>query len=73
MNGPVFVKIEDYKSVNEILAQINKKINDSKQVLDEIDKMKKEEEIFMDKWKQALDELEKRASNINGMLYNVKY
>ena len=73
MDGPVFVKIEDYKSVNDVLAQISKKLDESKQLLSDIDNLKKQEDIFIDKWKNTLDELEKRKSNISNLLYNVKY
>lgn len=73
MEGPLFVKIENYEDMNNFLAQINKKILESKKILTEIDNIKKEEDLFIDKWKQGLAELEKKTTGINQMLYNVKY
>jgi len=72
VDGPLFVKIDNYKQVNELIVTIKQRIVESKDLLKEIDTLKKQEDAHLEKWKQGIAELEKRTQNIKGILYNVK-
>jgi hypothetical protein len=62
---PMFVKIEDYNDVNSIVKLVKNKIADAKIVLDELDKIKAEEQEQLGKWKTELGTVEEKVSFIS--------
>ena len=61
----MFVKIEDYNDVNSIVKLVKNKIADAKIVLDELDKIKAEEQEQLGKWKTELGTVEEKVSFIS--------
>ena len=67
--APVFIKIEDYKDVLDVVDLIKDKLEQAKKTLGEINELKKEEDSELDLWKETLKELEEKVSNIDNFLF----
>lgn len=66
---PVFIKIDDYKDVIDVIALIKTKINDAKKTLDRIESLKAEEDSAIDSWKAGIDDVEKKVEYIDSSLF----
>ena len=67
--APVFVKIEDYKDILDILELIKDRLNEAKRALAEINDMKNNEDAEIEIWRSALSEIEKRVESIDRTLF----
>ena len=56
-SNPVFVKIDKYKEILDIVKVINKKVVTVKQLLSELEALKSKEEEEIMNWEKNLDEL----------------
>jgi hypothetical protein len=62
-NGmPVFVKIDEYKDVLEVLDLLNRKLEKAREIMDNINALKNEEDAELDMWEKELAEVEKKLS-----------
>ena len=66
--NPVYVKIDQYKDIIDIINLIKKKIEDAKRNLRDIDELKNKEDREIAAWHTALDDIEKRIGLINNIL-----
>lgn len=66
--APVFVKIEDYKDITEIMALVKEKLDQARFLLSKIDELKKQEDAEISNWTRELDEVTKRVYEIDRML-----
>lgn len=66
--APVFVKIEDYKDITEIMALIKEKLDQSRFLLNKINEIKKQEDAEIANWTKELDEVSKRIYAIDHAL-----
>ena len=69
MNGPIFVRIDDYKDVLDIISIIRKKIDEAKSVLDKINDLKSKEDNIIEKWQENIDEVERKVDIIDKSLF----
>lgn len=65
----VFVKVDDYKDVLDVLELIKEKLGQAKETLVDIQELKKEEDSELDLWRSTLDELEEKVHNIDNSLF----
>jgi len=65
---PVFVKIEEYDNVLNLVRLVRKKIDDAKETLLKINDLKNEEDHQLELWQNALAEVEKKVDFINQSL-----
>lgn len=65
---PVFIKIDDYNSVLEIVKAVRKKLDDAKSALLKINDLKNEEDHQLEMWQNTLSEVEKKIDFINHSL-----
>ncbi len=65
---PVYVKIEQYKDVIDVVNLLKKKINEAKRTLDEINELKNKEDHELSTWHAELDDIEKRIELIDRIL-----
>ena len=72
MNGraemPVFVKIDEYKDLMDILHLTREKVKKAKIVLDKIRQLKQQENAEIAAWENELLEVERRLSEIDRSL-----
>jgi uncharacterized coiled-coil protein SlyX len=66
--GPVFVKLDEYKEITEVVELLRGKIAETKQLIQKINEVKSEEDAELELWKTELDELEKRVASIDRSL-----
>lgn len=64
----VFVKVEDYKDVLDILDLIKDKLGQAKKALGDINELKNEEDSELDLWGSTLNEIERKVHNIGMVL-----
>lgn len=65
---PVFVKIDDYNSVLELMKAIRRKMDEAKETLGKINELKNEEDHQIEMWQSALVEIEKKIEFMNQSL-----
>lgn len=68
-SAPVFVKIEEYKDIVDVINLIKNKINDAKKTLNEINELKNKEDEELAAWHSELTEIEKRMDFVNRVLF----
>lgn len=66
---PVFVKVEEYKEVLEILEVIRGKLKSARQTLAEVNRLKEEEDRELASWGGNVDEIEKRLTEIDKTIF----
>ena len=66
--APVFVKIEDYKDILDILELIKDRLGEAKRTLADINDMKNEEDEELGMWSSTLNEIEKKIESIDRTL-----
>jgi len=69
--APVFVKIDEYKNVLDIIQVLKGKVSEGKDILAKISRMKAEEDSELEEWSAELDEIEKRIESIDKGLLRV--
>ncbi len=65
---PVFVKVDDYDEVLNIIKTIRHKIDDAKNTLLKINDLKNEEDHQLELWQNSLSEVEKKIDFIDHSL-----
>ena len=66
--APVFVKIEDYKDITEIMGLIKEKLDQARFLLNKVNEIKKQEDAELANWSKELEEVTKRVHEIDHLL-----
>ncbi len=67
--APVFVKIEDYRDIIDLISLIKDKLRQSRFLLDKITELKNQEEAELESWQRELQDVEKRVSEVDRALF----
>tara|TARA_B100001971_G_C18050054_1_gene462334 strand:+ start:64 stop:297 length:234 start_codon:yes stop_codon:yes gene_type:complete len=67
--APVFVKIDDYKEVLDVLDLIKDKLGEAKRTLADINELKNDEDSEIELWSSTLNEIEKKLGDIDRTLF----
>ena len=65
---PVFVKIDDYKEVLDVIELMKNKIEQAKALISKINELKNEEDSELEAWKTNINEIEQKVDNIDNSL-----
>lgn len=65
---PVYIKIDEYKDIIDIINLLKKKINEAKRTLAEINDLKNKEDQEIAVWHSSLNDIEKRIDLIDQIL-----
>ena len=65
---PVFVKVDDYKDVLDILDLVKNKVTDAKTLLHEINDLKNKEDVELQTWNNEINEIERSIEHIDQTL-----
>lgn len=57
---PVFVKIDEYNEVLNVVRLIRRRLDEAKETLTKINELKNEEDHQVEMWQAALGEIEKK-------------
>jgi hypothetical protein len=66
---PVFVRIEEYKDVLDIMNMIKNKIEEAKETLGKINELKNEEDAELELWHTGLEEVERKTMFVDKTLF----
>ncbi len=65
----IYVKIDEYKDILEIVNGIKSKIVEARETLNKINELKNEEDSELDLWNTEVEEIEKKVDNIDRDLF----
>ena len=65
---PVFIKIEEYEEVLNLVRLIKRKLNESKETLAKIHELKNEEDHQLELWHTTIDEVERKIDFVDHSL-----
>jgi hypothetical protein len=66
---PVYVKIEEYKEVLEILSVVKTKLAEAKAILGEIEDLKVKEDSEIESWKIGLEDVDEKVKFVDQTLF----
>ena len=67
--APVYVKVEEYKDIMDIMTLMREKLRQSKFLLDKIAELKGQEDAELSTWAKELEDVESRVSAIDKTLF----
>jgi len=73
MKQNVFVKIEEYKDILDIIALINEKVREARTILGKINDLKNQEDSELNAWKNSLDDVDRKLKYIDQTLFEPRY
>jgi len=65
---PVFVKVDEYNNVVNVIKSIRKKVEEAKETLAKVHEYKNEEDHQLEVWNNNLNEVEKKVEFIERSL-----
>ena len=65
----IFVKVNEYKEILDVLDMIKGKVNEIKGTLNSINDLRSEEDSEISMWNSAIDEIEKKIGDIDNMIF----
>lgn len=68
-NMPVFVKIDEYKEILDVMDIIKNKLEQVKVTLRRIEDLKSKEDAEMVEWQKDIEEVEQKIANIDEQLF----
>ena len=66
---PVFVKMDDYKDILDVLDLIKDRLGEAKRTLADINELKNDEDAELELWSSTLNEIENKLDDINRTLF----
>jgi len=67
---PIYVKVDDYKDIVDIVSVIKTKIDQSKVLIDQINNIKAEEDSEIELWLAEVEEIENKIDTTEAILFN---
>jgi len=67
--APVFVKVDQYKEILDVLDMIKGKIKEIRETLGGINSLRNEEDSEFTMWNNTINELEKKIENIDKIMF----
>ena len=67
-NAPVFVKVEDYKDLLDILSLTKERLKQAQDLLERIKQLDKEEEAELETWTKDIDDAKELVANLDKTL-----
>ena len=66
---PVFVKVDQYKEILDVLEMLKTKMSEVHETLAGINKLREEEDAEISMWNGTIRDIEKKIDNIDKMLF----
>ena len=70
---PVFIKVDEYKDILDIIELTQEKVKEARALLEKINELKAEEEAELDNWNASLNDVEKKLNFVDRSLFEPKY
>ena len=69
VGAPVFVKIDEYKEILDVLDMVKGKMKEIKETLSSINTLRNEEDTELSVWNNTIKEIEEKIENIDKMMF----
>lgn len=69
MTKPMFVKVDEFEDVRDIIKLVKTKVKEAKDTLAEVEKLKSQEEKELSAWSAQIDDVEKKVGSIEQTLF----
>ena len=66
---PVFVKVDEYKEILDVLEMIKSKIKEIRAALGDINALRNEEDEELAMWNNTINEIEKKIDSIDRIMF----
>ena len=66
---PVFVKVDEYKEILDVLDMIKGKIKEIRETLGGINSLRNEEDAELAMWNNTINEIEKKVDSIDRIMF----
>ncbi len=66
---PVYVRIDDYKDVLDLIQALKEKLSDAKQTLAQLTQLKNEEDAEIESWKAGLTDIDQKIEHLDSSLF----
>lgn len=66
---PVYVRIDEYKDILNVMNMIRNKIEEAKETLNKINELKNEEDAELELWRAGLEEVERKVIFVDKTLF----
>ena len=66
--APVFIKIDEYRQVMNVLAQTKDKLQQARQLLDKLTEIKNQEDTELANWSKELEDVEQKVNEVDKAL-----
>ena len=67
--APVFVKVDEYKEILDVLDMIKGKVKEIRGTLGSINELRNEEDAELAMWNTTINEIEKKIEGINRIMF----
>lgn len=67
--APVFVKVEEYKEILDVLDMIKGRVKEIRDVLGSINSLRHEEDAEIATWNNAVNEIERKIDSIDKTMF----
>ena len=68
-NAPVFVRIEDYRQMLDVVEMIKKNLAQAKQMLGDLNQLKEQEASEIQSWGEELDRIESKINDMDKLMF----
>ena len=72
LGAPVFVKVEGYKEILDVLDMVKGKISEIRETLGSINELRNEEDSEVSMWNGTIDDIEKKIEEIDRMMFEME-
>ncbi len=66
---PIYVRIEEYRDVLDVINMIKNKLEEARTLLQEVQELKNEEDSELERWEQGLEAIERKVKYIDKTLF----
>ncbi len=67
--APVFVKVDEYKEILDVLDMIKDKIKEIRDTLGNINSLRNEEDAELAMWNNTINEIERKIESIDKIMF----
>lgn len=72
MNAPVYVKLDEYKQLVELVDIAKERVNEARKILEQVEKIKQQEDQEIITWNREIKEVIKKIEEIDRILIEPK-
>lgn len=69
IGAPVFVKVDEYKEILDVLDMIKGKIREIRETLSSINELRNEEDAELAMWNGTINDIEKKIEGIDKIMF----